>query len=100
MREAELRLEEAKREDAVEAQEEAQRLLAEAKAELEEILRQLREEEIERTLAQLESRFRKMLEMQLKVYDDTRRLDQVEPERREQQFQIRAGQLGGWKSVA
>ena len=35
-----------------------------AKAELERVLRQLREEEIERTLTQLAARFRKMLELQ------------------------------------
>lgn len=71
MREAQQELEQAKRKGAVEKQEEARRLLEQAKAELEEILRQLREEEIERTLALLEARFRKMLKMQEKVYDDT-----------------------------
>ena len=38
--------------------------------ELEKILRQLREEELERMLAMLEARFRKMLLMQQAVYDD------------------------------
>ncbi|MCP4192104.1 MAG: hypothetical protein GY768_15945 [Planctomycetaceae bacterium] len=94
MREAEMRLEEAKREAAIEEQEAARELLEQAKAELEEILRQLREEEIERTLAMLESRFRKMLDMQLKVYDDSRRLSQIPLAKRDNQTAIQAGRLG------
>lgn len=57
-------------------QDEAIRQLLEAKEKLEEILRQLREEEKSLTLASLESRFRKMLSMQLLVYQETVRLDQ------------------------
>jgi hypothetical protein len=76
MREAQQKLEEAKREGAIEAQEAALRELEAAKAELEEILRQLRKEELERMLAQLEARFRKMLEMQIEVYERTLVLDQ------------------------
>ena len=94
MRDAEQRLEEAKRDEAIEDQVEARRLLEQAKAELEQILRQLREEEIERTLAMLESRFRKMLEMQLKVYDDTRRLSQIPVNQRGNQVVVQAGRLG------
>ncbi|MDG2380300.1 MAG: hypothetical protein P8N76_01370, partial [Pirellulaceae bacterium] len=94
MREAEMRLEEAKRQAAIEEQEAARQLLEQAKAELEEILRQLREEEIERTLAMLESRFRKMLEMQLKVYDDSRRLSQIPLAKRDNQTAIQSGRLG------
>ena len=75
MRQAQEELEKAERENAVDKQEEARRLLEQAKAELEEILRQLREEEIERTLALLEARFRKMLKMQESVYDNTISLD-------------------------
>ena len=56
-------------------QDEAIRQLREAKEKLEEILRQLREEEKSLTLASLESRFRKMLSMQLLVYQETLRLD-------------------------
>jgi hypothetical protein len=55
-------------------QDEAIRQLLEAKEKLEEILRQLREEEKSLTLASLESRFRKMLSMQLLVYQETVRL--------------------------
>jgi len=94
MRDAQQKLEKAKRADAVKDQEEAKRLLEQAKAELEEILRQLREEEIERMLALLEARFTKMLEMQLKVYEDTLRLDQTpSAERNEQRFVVSSGRL-------
>lgn len=93
MREAQKRLDQAKRQEAVDQQEEARRLLEQAKAELEKILRQLREEEIERMLALLESRFRKMLEMQLKVYQSTKTLDEIPSQRRNRQVDIRAGKL-------
>ncbi len=93
MREAQLRLEEARRDDAAEAQEQARRELEAAKAELEEILRQLREEEIERTLALLESRFRRMLEMQMKVYEDTMRLDRIPLDRRDRHVDLEATKL-------
>ena len=81
MREAQKKLAEAQRHDAVEKQEEAKRELELAKAELEAILRQLREEEVGRTLAMLEARFRKMLELQNQVNDGTKRLDQVPRDR-------------------
>ena len=71
MEQAKQALDKAERDAAVERQKEAAKRLAEAKAQLEEILRQMREEEIERTLAQLESRFQKMLEMQLRVNERT-----------------------------
>ncbi len=93
MRQAQERLEEAQRDEALEEQEEARRLLEEAKAELEEILRQLREEEIQRTLAQLEDRFRKMLESQLKIYEETQRLDRIPDEQKGSQVVIQAGKL-------
>lgn len=51
--------------------------LQKAKEKLEEILRQLREEELLRTLQALEARFQNMLTLQLQVYDDTRRLDRT-----------------------
>lgn len=56
-------------------QDEAIRKLLEAKEKLEEILRQLREEEKELLLANLEARFRKMLGMQLLIYQQTVKLD-------------------------
>ncbi|MGI9519854.1 MAG: hypothetical protein ACR2NP_22565 [Pirellulaceae bacterium] len=75
MREAREKLEQAEQDASVEDMREAERELAQAKQELEQILRQLREEEIERTLASLEARFRRMLEQQVKIYDDTVRIE-------------------------
>lgn len=94
MRDAQKKLEEAKRKESVDDQRAAREELEKAKAELEEILRQMREEEVKRTLAALEQRFKKMLEMQLKVYESTRRLDQVPDENRGDQFVVEAGRLG------
>ena len=93
MQDAQKKLEEAKRKESAEDQRAAREELEKAKAELEQILRQLREEEIARTLAQLEARFRKMLEMQLSVYESTRRLDQLSPESRGEPFLVQAGKL-------
>lgn len=94
MREAQRRLEEAKRDKAVEEQEKAREELNKAKAELEEILRQLREEEIGRTLAMLEGRFARMLQKQLEIYESTKRLDKVELEKRGRQVDIQSNKLG------
>ena len=74
MREAQEALEQAKRDEAVEQQLAAEEMLREAIEELEEILRQLREEEIERSLASLEDRLRRMLDMQTDVLSETTRL--------------------------
>jgi len=93
MREARQKLEEAQREGAVEKQEEAIRELEQAKAELEKILRQLREEEIERTLTMLQTRFRKMLQMQRDVYEGTLRLDRVPQPERTHNHEIEASRL-------
>lgn len=95
MREAQKRLEEAKREESLEEQEKAREELAKAKAELEEILRQMREEEVGRMLSLLEGRFRKMLEMQLKVYESTKRLDRIPEADRGRDFAILANNLSG-----
>ncbi len=75
MKQALNRLEEAKKEKAVDQQEQALRELEQAKAELERILRQLREEELERMLVLLEARFRKMLDAQVEVYEQTKKLE-------------------------
>ncbi|MAT71483.1 MAG: hypothetical protein CMJ58_18400 [Planctomycetaceae bacterium] len=75
MQQAQERLEKSQREGAVEEQEQALQELEQAKAELERILRQLREEELERTLVLLEARLRKMLEAQIEVYEQTKKLD-------------------------
>lgn len=91
MQEAQKKLEEAKREDAADKQAEAIKELEQAKADLEEILRQLREEEMSRTLAALEARFRKMLAMQIEVLEGTERLDKVPEADRGRDQQIESG---------
>ena len=93
MREARKQLEKAEREQAIERQQEAQTELRKAIAELEEILRQLREEEVERTLAMLEARFRKMLEMQMIVYEGTKQIDKTPANQRTRGDEIEAGKL-------
>lgn len=98
MKDAEAELKKAQRQGAGEKQEEAIRELQLAKAKLEDILRQLREEEIERTLAMLETRFRKMLQMQEEVYDGTVRLDKVPEAERTHNHEIEASRLSGKQS--
>lgn len=93
MKEAQHKLEEAKKSDALEKQAEALKELEQAKADLEEILRQLREEEMTRTLAMLETRFRKMLDAQVEVYEATKRLDQKPESERDRDSDIEAGRL-------
>jgi len=93
MQDAQKKLEEAKRKESLEDQRAAREELEKAKAELEEILRQLREEEIARTLAMLEARFRKMLEMELAVYESTLRLHQLPEEKRGEPFLVQTGRL-------
>jgi len=93
MREAQKRLEQAQRDASLDEQQKAKDELEKAKADLEEILRQLREEEVERMLALLESRFRKMLEMELRVYESTKRLDRIPETDRGRDFAIQANNL-------
>jgi hypothetical protein len=93
MQEAQKKLEEAKRKNAAQSQQQAIKELEQAKAELERVLRQLREEELERTLTQLAARFRKMLDMQTAVYDGTVRLDHVPPAERTHDYEIESARL-------
>ncbi len=95
MREAEQKLKEAQKQGAAEKEEQAVRELEQAKAELEEILRQLRQEEIARTLAMLEARFKKMLALQVEVYEGTVRLDQVPESERTHEQEIESSRLSG-----
>ncbi|MCC6125129.1 MAG: hypothetical protein IT426_09225 [Pirellulales bacterium] len=95
MQEAEQKLQEAQKQGAAEKQEQAIRELEQAKAELEEILRQLRQEEIARTLAMLEARFKKMLAMQVEVYEGTVRLDRVPEAERTHDQEIESSRLSG-----
>jgi hypothetical protein len=75
MQQAQSKLEKSLRDGAQEEQRMALEELEKAKAELERVLRQLREEEMERMLTLLEARFRKMLDEQVEIYDETKRLD-------------------------
>ena len=93
MEEAQKKLEESKREGAVEDQSKAVEELEQAKAELERILRQLREEELERMLVLLEARFRKMLDEQVEVYDETKKLDAAAEKAPEHELEIASGRL-------
>jgi len=78
---------------AIENQDRAQEELRKAIAELEEILRQTREEEVERTLVMLEARFRRMLELQVKVLEETKRLDQVPLAQRNFELNMQAAKI-------
>ncbi len=93
MQEAQKQLEKAKREEAVEKQRQAEQELAKAIEDLERILRQLREEEVERSLADLESRFRKMLEIQVSVLEDTQKLQELTGDAQDRQFEVGANRL-------
>jgi hypothetical protein len=70
-------LDKGKMKDASNAQDEAIKNLEEARKRLEEILRQFREEEMERLLARLQARCERMLAMQIEVYDGTVRVDRA-----------------------
>jgi len=93
MRQAEKELEQAKRDQATEKQREAEENLRAAIDRLEKILRQLREEEMQRELARLEARFRKMAEMQSKVLDDTVALSATPKSQRNRQTDLKSGEL-------
>ncbi len=71
MKKAEDNLEQKKRPPAVANQQDAIDKLEKVKQDLEKLLRQTREEELERLLAALEARCRKMLEMQVQVLAGT-----------------------------
>ncbi|MGL5096650.1 MAG: hypothetical protein ACRDD1_13735, partial [Planctomycetia bacterium] len=75
-------LEKKRTEKASAEQDEAVRELEKAVAELEEILRQMREAERQQLLSSLESRFRKMLEVQKIVLESSTRLDGTPKEKR------------------
>jgi len=90
MRQAQKQLDQAKREGAAKEQEEAIAALEKARAELEEILRQLRDEEIEKTLVKLEARFRLMLKLQQAVLDGTVLLDRKPAAERDRTHEMEA----------
>ncbi len=95
MEQAQQNLEQAKREEAVENQRKAEEELRQAIDQLERILRQLREEEMQRELARLESRVRKMAQMQAAVLERTQELSAIPQATRDRQTDLRAGNLAG-----
>ena len=99
MQEAQQQLDQAEREGAARAQREAIKKLEQAKAELERVLRQLREEEMERTLTMLAARFRRMLDAQNKIYEGTVRVDKVPLAQRDHNDEIEAARLSREESV-
>jgi hypothetical protein len=99
MQQAQQQLDQADRDGAAAEQREALQELEQAKAELERVLRQLREEEMERTLTLLAARFRKMLDAQLKVYEGTVRLDRVPAADRDHDEEIEAARLSREESL-
>jgi hypothetical protein len=99
MEKAKKQLEESKREGAVESQREALKQLEQAKAELERVLRQLREEELERTLQMLAARFKKMLDAQTNIYEGTVRLDKTAEADRDHDDEIESARLSREESL-
>jgi hypothetical protein len=93
MREAAERLRDDQRPEAIVQQREAERELQEAVEQLEQILRQMREEEVERSLVQLEVRLQRMLQIQLAVRGASRELAESRSAERERQIEVRSGQL-------
>ncbi|MCA9125795.1 MAG: hypothetical protein KDB22_01875 [Planctomycetales bacterium] len=93
MEEARQALEAAERDQAVAKQRQAEESLRDAVAELQQILRQLREEEIERSLASLEVRLRRMLDAQAKVLNETQRLAEIGGDNDERQVQMLSNKL-------
>ncbi|MBI3411719.1 MAG: hypothetical protein HY040_25595 [Planctomycetes bacterium] len=95
-KQAENNIEKGNKDDASNDQGEAITKLDQAKKKLEELLRQLREEELERLLAALQNRCEKMLRMQIAVYHGTEGLYKVieatadkKPRREDQQQSIK-----------
>lgn len=71
------KIQDEKRPEAIEKQTSAIQKLEDAQKELEKRLKQLREEELERLLANLEARVAKMLQMQIEVYEATKSISSL-----------------------
>jgi hypothetical protein len=99
MQRAKEQLDKAEREGAAEEQKKAVQELEQAKAELERVLRQLREEEMERTLTMLAARFKKMLEAQIKVKEGTVRLDHIAESNRGHDDEIESARLSREETI-
>jgi len=93
MQKAEKNLKDNKRKEAIDEQQQAEEELQQAIKELEKILMQLREEEIERTLVDLETRLKRMAEWEKTIRDQTEKLDQLSGEDKDRQLEIQANKL-------
>lgn len=93
MQQAEKDLDEAKRDDATDQQRKAEENLRAAIDRLERILRQLREEEMQRELAKLEARLRKMAAMQTEVLEKTKTLAATPKIQRDRTTDLKSGDL-------
>jgi hypothetical protein len=93
MRQAREQLDTSQRGEAREAQQRAVEELETARAELEEILRQVREEEVTRLLVQLEARIRGMLKAERGVLADAEKLSAVAAAQAERERQLEAARL-------
>jgi hypothetical protein len=84
---------------ASEKQDDAIEKLDNARKEIERRLKQLREEELERLLANLEARCRRMLALQIEVYDGTKRVHTTiqanEGQKPSRNEDLKAGELSG-----
>lgn len=103
MKRAKEQLEKAEKKGALEDQEEAIAELQRARAELERALRQLREEEMMQMLQQLDSRLRKMLQLEKSIRSQTERLQKQQADLlagqeseniTQRQIEILAGRIG------
>jgi hypothetical protein len=93
MEQAENRLKKAQKDGAAKEQADALEELKAAKAELEDILRQLREEQMKQLLASLIARMQKVLLVQREIYDGTVRLEKVPVAERSHGHEIESGRL-------
>jgi len=93
MDEAKKDLDKDKEKDATKDQEDALAKLEQARRELEEILRQLREEERDSLLAALEARLQRMLQLQKVINEATIRLEKIPRETRTRADELRCVEL-------
>ncbi|MEX2168687.1 MAG: hypothetical protein WD851_05225 [Pirellulales bacterium] len=93
MQQAKQKLEADERQQASTEQTAAQRELEQAKDELERRLRQIREEEMQRTLLQLAARFRQMLEAQQQILAETQALHTTYGSQPDRELEIKSAGL-------
>ncbi len=102
-RKAEEQIKKDERKGASKEQDEAIKKLEEARKELERRLKQMREEELQRLLANLEARCARMLALQTEVYDGTKRVFatiQMQPDAKPTRSEdLKAGELSAKEGV-